>query len=478
MSQQSAVDLRAAIVHGHTTPEAAVADVLQRIEEVDDQLHSFVTVCRDHAMGQLVDLERRAASGEQPGPLWGVPFSVKDILDTAGVRTTYGSRIYEHHVPVADAEVVARIRRAGGILVGKTNTPEFAIYIRTVNDLQPETVNPWGRERTAGGSSGGAAASVAAGLTPIAVGSDGGGSVRIPSALCGLVGLMPSRGSIPRGGGRIGTRRFSAAGPMATDARDALALWRVLQGPSPVEPLSRGLYPTGVTHDRLDGRVPRLRWVGDSGVEGSDQTVVDVAHAAAESFAEALQAHLDVSEGSLESPRFADSFYTMMQADRLSTGGRELIEDPHRSRMLTSYARHHFEQALRVDGAAYSAALETQLAATVHLVHLLDGVDVVLTPTVGLVAPKIPQGSQGLPEEARRAFVAYTFLMNYTGFPAATVPCGQVHGMPVGLQMVGRPGSDEELLYLCRQFQENVFQLPSSPASQGCDSTSGRVGHG
>lgn len=473
MTLHSAADIRAAVVNRQTTPDAFVSSALDRIEALDHQLHSFVTVCEEHAMTQVENLERRVAAGEQPGPLWGVPFSVKDIFDTAAVRTTYGSRVFERHKPEADAEIVTRVRRAGGVLVGKTNTPEFAIYIRTVNDLQPETLNPWDRERTSGGSSGGSAASVAAGLTPVAVGSDGGGSVRVPAALCGLVGLMPSRGSIPRGGGRIGTRRFSAAGPMAVEAKDALTLWRVMKGPSPNEPLSRGLYPTGVTHRPIGSHTPRLRWVGESGVEGADSVVVDAVYAAAESFAQALEAPLDVPETSIHAPRFADDFYAMMQADRLSTGGREILDDPVSSGLLTGYARHHFEQAVRVDGAAYSAALETQLTATEHLVSLMDGVDVLLTPTVGLLAPKIPGRAQSLPEDARRSFVAFTFLMNYAGFPAATVPCGLVHGLPIGLQIVGRPGADEELLRLCDRFQETVCRLPAIPLVQRRDEMAG-----
>src|SRR5699024_2399807 len=146
--------------------------------------------------------ERRRA-GEPPGPLWGVPFTVKDTFDTADMRTTYGSRLYAESVPQDDAELVRRVRAAGAILLGKTNTPEFAIHIRTVNDIAPETRNPWNPALTSGGSSGGAAASVSAGITPIAIGSDGGGSVRIPSALCGTVGLLPSRGAIPRSRGGI-----------------------------------------------------------------------------------------------------------------------------------------------------------------------------------------------------------------------------------------------------------------------------------
>jgi len=455
--------IRDAILIGQLSAREITEATLKHIHELDGGLNSFLTVADDQALAEAEALDRRTATEERPGPLWGVPFSVKDLYDTVGVRTTYGSRIYERHVPTVDAEIVARIRRAGGILVGKTNTPEFAIFIRTVNDLQPETVNPWDVRRTAGGSSGGSAASLAAGFTPIGVGSDGGGSVRIPAALCGLVGLLPSRGSVPRGGSRIGTRRFSAAGPMALNAIDATALWEVMRGPDVADPLSRGLAPPGVSGGPVAHHGARMRWIGESGAAGDDTSVVDVAHHGAQNLAAAVDAVLSESDLSLDSPRFADPFYTMMQSDRLATGGRELLREDATADLLTTYARHHFERGLLLRGDDYSNSLEMQLTATDHLLGLLDGFDILLTPTVAAIAPEIPVDTQELPEDARRGFVAFTFLMNYTGFPAATVPCGLLHGMPVGLQLIGRPGTEGDLLTLCRVFQQDVFHLPTAP---------------
>jgi len=456
----SAQDIRDAVVSGKTTARDVTLRTLDRIRELDADLHSFVTVDDKHALGQVDELERRSAAGEEPGPLWGVPFSVKDLYDTKGVRTTYGSRVFAEHVPERDAEAVARVRRAGGILVGKTNTPEFGIYIRTVNDLQPETVNPWDHARTPGGSSGGAAASVAAGFTPIAIGSDGGGSVRIPSALCGLSGLMPSRGSIPRGGGSVGTRRFSSAGPIARHAADALLLWRVMAGPHQADPLSQPSFRTGYHQTGLLARHARLRWIGDSGVVGAEEDVVATALEAARQLGAVLRSSLDETDRTLQSPRFAEAFYDIMQADRVSTGGAALYADPDRCALLTDYSRHQFERGAQVTGADYSRAVEVQLQATQHLLELLDDVDIVLTPTLAFVAPEIPTGTQALPEDARRGFVAFTFLMNYTGFPAATVPCGLVRGLPVGLQLIGRPGSEELLMNLSATFQQLVYPPP------------------
>jgi Asp-tRNA(Asn)/Glu-tRNA(Gln) amidotransferase A subunit family amidase len=465
MAWESAQEIREAVASGRVSARDVTLNTLARIRSLDADLHSFITVDEEHALEQLADLERRAAAGEPPGPLWGVPFSVKDLYNTRGVRTTYGSRVFAEHVPDADAIAVARVRRAGGILVGKTNTPEFGIYIRTVNDLQPETVNPWDRSRTTGGSSGGAAASVAAGLTPVAIGSDGGGSVRIPAALCGVCGLMPSRGSVPRGGGYIGTRCFSSAGPIARRASDALLLWRVMAGPDPSDPLSQLSVQRTFGQDAPGGGRPRLRWVEDSGIPGAEADVIVAARAAAMQLGQVLGVDVDQRAASLQSARFAEDFYAIMQADRVSTGGGELMADPARRSLLTEYSRHQFEMGARVTGADYSRALETRIRAAEHLLALLDSVDVLLTPTLGFVAPEITNAPDALPEDARRGFVAFTFLMNYTGFPAATVPCAVVRGLPVGLQLVGRPGSEERLMRLSQTVQDELCP-PSVPAQE------------
>ncbi|WP_161958574.1 amidase [Ornithinimicrobium cavernae] len=448
--------IRRAVAERSTTVRAVVEEALRRIEERDGPLHAFLTVCADEALAQADQLDARLAAGEEPGPLCGVPFGVKDLYETKGVRTTYGSRAFADNVPDRDAIVVARLRAAGAVLVGKTNTPEFAIYIRTVNDLQPESRNPWDPSRTTGGSSGGSAAAVAAGMVPFAVASDGGGSTRIPSALCGLVGILPSRGTVPRGG-FIGTRRFSSSGPVTTTVDDAAAVLAVMAGPSDSDPVSRGLSPTGVLAEPWpQDRPARLRWVGDSGVPGAETDVVSHVSAGVRRFAAETGHSLTAEPVSLDSSRFSDDFYVMMQADRISTGGGDLLTDPGTREQLTGYARHHFQRGTQVSGAAYSRALETQLVATEHLLGLLEGHDALLTPTLAFVAPPVPEGPEALPEDARRGFVAFTFLMNYTGFPAVTVPCGTVRSLPVGLQLIGRPGSEPMLLDLARQFQDGT----------------------
>ncbi|RYF59574.1 MAG: amidase [Comamonadaceae bacterium] len=460
--EETARSITANIVAGDTTAVAITEATLQRIHDDDRDLHSFLTVCTDQAIASAARIDRETPSGATPGALSGVPVSIKDTYDTAGIRTTYGSRIFQDNIPAASAPLVERIVAAGGIIIGKTNTSEFAIYPRTVNDLQPETVNPFDHTRTCGGSSGGAAASVAAGLTTVAVGSDGGGSIRIPAALCGVVGLKPSRGAIPRGGGLVSTRRFSCAGPIARSADDARALWRAMAGPSPSDRLSRNfaadapeVAPRGTT---------RLRWIPESGVEGNEQDVIDAVRDAVSALANVGGIDVVDSSMSLHSPQFSAAFYNIMMADRLSTGGAALIAEPTKSALLTHYGRHQFERASQVTGEQYSQAVELELAAADHLDDLFGPADLIVTPTVGFVASVIPSDEHiPLPENARRGLVAYTFLANYTGYPAITVPCGMVRGLPVGLQVIGRPHSEEQLLDIAVAVQESVFSPPRLP---------------
>lgn len=460
--------MRDLMVSGELSVHEVIAEAMQRIEIAEPTLHAFLTIDADFAHRQAEELIAHQQAGEPPGLLWGVPFTVKDTFDTADLRTTYGSRVFADSVPQYDAEIVRRIRAAGGILLGKTNTPEFAIHIRSVNELASETRNPWNTKLTSGGSSGGAAASVSAGITPIAVGSDGGGSVRIPSALCGTVGLLPSRGAVPRSLGGIGTRRFSSAGPHALDAEDATLLFQTMRGSSQVDGISRGLFPTGLDHLPIskNSAAPRFRWVENNGLDANEPKIVSCASDAIEELSQSLGSTVDRRGDSMETPRFSEAFYTMMQADRYSTGGDILLENPVTAAQLTSYARHHFEKARNLSAADYSRAIDVQLAALEHMEMLLADVEVLATPTVGVRALKINDGEPTIPELARKNFVAFTFLMNFTGLPAISVPCGLVDGMPVGLQLIGRQGSEELLLDLAHLFQKRIYRLPPSPTAK------------
>jgi len=458
---RGAAELRAQLLAGELTVAGLVESSLRRIDERDAALHSFLTVDRSGALARARELDRELADGRPPGPLFGLPVSLKDLFETKGLRTTAGSAALRDHVPEFDSGHAARLRQAGAVIVGKTNTPEFAIFIRTRNDLGPETVNPWHTGRSSGGSSGGAAASVAAGLTPFAVASDGGGSTRVPAALCGLVGVQPSHGVVPHTGGRVGTLLFSSAGPIARTVADAALLLSVLAGPDERDPASRPS-ALGDAAARLDAPVTGLRgtWVHRSGLLDAPAEILASCRAALDRL-DGLGIQVTASKGSLESDRWSAGFYDMMMADRYATGGAEFYEDPVNRALLTDYARNHFERAALVTGAQYSRALDQRFHAVRWLERLFQGADVLITPTVGATAPLVTD-SPAPPAEARLPFVAYTFIVNYTGFTAVTVPCGLVDGLPVGLQVIARPGDELVALRVARAI-ESVVELPAPP---------------
>ena len=447
-------EIRDLVASRQVSASETVEASLSRIERDDGALHSFLTVCGEEAVTEAKSLDRRLATGEPPGPLCGVPVSVKDLYWTKGVRTTYGSLVFTDHVPTEDAVAVARLRAAGAVLVGKTNTPEFGIFIRTTNRLAPETRNPWDLDRSPGGSSGGAAASVAAGLTPVALGSDGGGSIRIPAALCGVMGLLPTGGAVPNHGGFIGTRRFSVAGPIARCAKDLGLMLAAVMGPDRRDFRSLQV-PRPDLHAAADGLVGlRLRQVaigGDTVVTHAIATAVE----AAVSRLEAAGASVDPTPWYYDPDRWRVPFYAIMMADRLASGGKELLADAAKVSLLTDYAATQLEMALAVTGESYSAALRVRDEARLALYDALAGADMLVLPTVGLPAPPAGEGTR-LPDEARRAYVALTYMANYTGLPAVSVPCGLVNGLPVGLQAIAQPGGEAALLRLCAAVEAAV----------------------
>ncbi|HTV70074.1 MAG TPA: amidase, partial [Rhizobiaceae bacterium] len=217
----SAWQLRQAIVARRLSATEVARHFIARIEALDSRIHSFITLSADAALDQAQAVDRRIARGEAVGPLAGVPVSIKDQFWTKGIRTTGGSCVYADHVPQEDSLHVARVKAADGIIIGKTNTPEFGMFWRTVGGVAPECLNPWDSRRTSGGSSGGAAAGVSAGFGPLALGSDAGGSIRLPSAMCGVLGVLPSNGRVPRHGAFGSTIFFSGVGPITRDVRDA-----------------------------------------------------------------------------------------------------------------------------------------------------------------------------------------------------------------------------------------------------------------
>lgn len=429
---------------GRASAAAMVEASLARIASDDPGLNSVVALRADDARAEARDLDLRIAAGGRPGPLAGVPVLVKDLEDVAGMRTTQGSRLFEDAPPAtADGLIPARLRAAGAIVVGKTNLPEFAVEGFTDNLVFGATRNPWAPAWSPGGSSGGSAAAVAAGLAPIATATDGGGSIRIPAALCGLVGIKPTLGTI----GSYPPQDwidFSTFGPFAATVADLRLLLEVEAGPTPGDPVS---LPVGIrlpVPDRATGLIAAAR-TSDLG-----PLPAGVLHA----LEEAVRAFADVAGLRVTWMEPRDFFtegdpdldwFTVAAAEHVASLGRARVE-ANLGRLHPS-TRTFLEGGLAVDVDAYLAARRRRYGFVRRLDVLLAPSTLLLTPTVavegwladGRLAPDAEPGS--LPPE-----VFATAVQNVTGHPAITLPAGRsANGLPFGLQVTG-PRHAEDLL--------------------------------
>ena len=442
----SAVEQARLIRAGEVSSVELVQLYLERIERIEPSLNAFVTVCGDDALAAA----RAADSAPGGAPFHGVPIAVKDLAATAGIRTTYSSRAYADYVPDFDTAVVRRIREAGFVIVGKTNTPEFGTVAFTESDLNGATRNPWAPDLTPGGSSGGAAAAVSAGLVPIAHATDGGGSIRIPASCCGLFGLKPSRGrvsSAPFGS----LEGLSTAGPLARTVEDAAHLLDVLAGYEPGDPWwapppERPFAATTVEPP------PRLR-IAITSTPPID-VPVDPECAAALTAAAELLAMLghDVRE---ETPpwREADLFQRFIAVWQVGPALH-----PVDAELMTPLNRGLVESAQTTSAADYGRAVGSLQTLARRIVSFWGEVDVVVTPTLAL--PPVPIGWQeeveGPIEQLLRntEFTPFTAVANLTGQPAMSLPLHWSEaGLPIGVQAVGPPAGDALLLSLAAQIE-------------------------
>ena len=448
----AATDLAALIRRRKVSPVEVIDAVLGRIERLNPQINAYVTVTADEARRAARAAERALGRRRAAlGPLHGVPFSVKDLVITKGVRTTFGTPLFADNVPTEDAPMVARLKAAGAIMVGKTNTPTFGWLGATHNLLFGATRNPWRPDRTPGGSSGGASAAVAAGLAPIAVGTDGGGSIRIPASFAGIFGHKPSYGRIP-------TYPASAAwsvshiGPMTRTVADAALAMQICAGPDERDPYS--LPPSGVNYVRATrGGVKGLRvaYAEDLGnLVALDPEVGRAAARAARAFRE-LGCRVETVAPRWPSP--AECWYEIF------CGGLATRLLPYRDR------RDDIEPGLQaiIDTTAanppsrYVQAWFDRLAWWQHPRAFFERYDLLLTPTVA--CPPFPLGLDYPGEVAGKTvvpygWIPYTYPFNLTGQPAASVPCGFTRdGLPIGLQIVGRRFDDVTVLRAAAAFE-------------------------
>lgn len=437
------------------SPVEVVQAYLDRIDALDGTLKAFITVCRDEALAAAKAAEATLMSGRPLGPLHGIPIGLKDLFATKGIRTTGGSKILADWVPQEDATVVARLKDAGAIVLGKLNMHEFAYGPEGLNPFYGDTRNPWdpNTHRIAGGSSCGSGAGVAAALCAGALGSDTGGSVRIPSALCGLSGVKPTYGRVSRAGILPLAWSLDHAGPMTHTAADAALVLEAMAGYDPRDPTTSQL-PVPDYRAALSGEVRGLR-VGLLGAYFMESAGV-VLRQAVEQAAKLLEAHgARVEEVTLESVRHAaGASFAILGSEALA-----YHEDWMKSRPgdYSPDIRDRLRQAAFVSATQYLKAQRARQVIRQEVDALLAERDVLLAPTTPIVATPLGQDQvlvEGEQQDVRSTLIRLTRVFNLSGHPVASLPCGfTVAGLPIGMQIVGRPFDEAMVLRVADAYQ-------------------------
>ncbi len=462
LHELSALEQAAAVRERRVSPVELVEHHLARIERRGAELGAFVTVTAEAALARAKEAEELVGRSDRTTlpPLLGVPTAVKDLNLTAGVRTTLGSAVYGDFVPPVDDNVVVLLRRAGTISLGKTNTPEFGLPCYTEPVVAPPARTPWDPARSAGGSSGGAGAAVAAGLVPFAQGSDGGGSIRIPASVCGLVGLKPSRGRVsngPVGGEAIG---LAVNGPLARSVRDAAAMLDALAVPMPGDPHWAPPLPGGATFLSCAGRDPGRLRIGRYATPVVEGVQVHPDCLAAYEAATRVLVGLGHEVEDVAGPFPPDSMEVFRTVWGVSAASVPV--DPAREGELLPLTRWLREQGAATSGPQFVGALARLQMLSRQWVQRTAPYDAVLTPTLAL--PPAPVGwftATGDPAEdfARQVrFTPFTSAYNVTGQPAVSLPLHWATGaggpLPIGVMLAGRPADEATVISLAAQLED------------------------
>jgi aspartyl-tRNA(Asn)/glutamyl-tRNA(Gln) amidotransferase subunit A len=457
----SVAERAAAVRRGEVTARQSVEASLARIAALDRHYHAFCTVDEDGALAMADEIDRRLAAGETVGPLAGVPVGIKDLICTRGLRTTFGSLLYADYIPDEDDVAVSRLRAAGAIVVGKTNTSEFGYGAVGYNALFAPTLNPWNANLSPGGSSAGSAVAVATSMVPLALGSDGGGSIRVPASLCGLIGLKPSWGRVPlypgcrdeRLPGASGWESLEHIGPLCRSAVDAALAMSVLAGPAPRD---RHSLPRDILSWSLDrtSTKPGLRMAFsvDMGLAKADSEIIEIAELAVAKLEQKLNAPIIRTQPRILDPQPHFEALVALETDRAGlrrmAAERSIGFGPALSRLLArDWSAEQFTQAILARKSIVNA-----------MWPFMEAFDFLLTPTTAAAAfPSrldAPQTIGGEPA-GRAGCAPLAAIANFTGQPAASTPIGMTSdGRPVGLQILGRHQDDLGVLATCAIVEE------------------------
>jgi amidase len=452
------------------SPLEVTRAVLDRIEKVNSGLNAYCTVAAE----QAVAAAKRATAvvgkrGVTLGALHGVPVSIKDLTPTKGIRTTWGSKIYEHHVPDADALVVERLKAAGAIVIGKTNTPEFGAGANTFNAVFGVTRNPWNPALTCGGSTGGGAVALATGMGPLAQGSDLGGSLRLPAAFCGVVGFRTSPGCVPVWPAAVAWDNLSVQGPMARTVADTALMLSTLVGPDPRVPIS---YPVDARALLAAVRRPsvkglRIAWGGDLGITPVDDEVRRITEASLDVFRK-LGARVEAAH-----PAFTEVGEIVRTSRGAAMAARYHDKLAQWKPVMQDNLVRNIEQGLALTPAEIGQG-ERMRTDLFHRVRaFMEGYDLILTPTAAVPPFPVeltsgPRAINGVEMTHYIQWALLTYAFTVINAPAISVPCGFTRdGLPVGLQIAGRWRNEAGVLRAAAAFEEAASWAHRRPPVAG-----------
>jgi amidase len=449
----SAVELASLIKRKKVSAREVLEAHLLQIERLNPKVNAIVTLVADQAKEAARKADEAQARGAQLGPLHGLPIAHKDLMETAGIRTTFGSPIYKDHVPTVDAIPVERIKRAGAITIGKTNTPEFGAGSQTFNPVFGATKNPYDLTKTCGGSSGGAAVALACGMLPIADGSDTGGSLRNPAAFCSIVGFRPAPGRVPSAAKGLAWSTLSVSGPMARNVPDVALLLSVMAGPDPrcpiaiTEPGSRFL-------DRLDRdfKGVRVAFFKDLGGIPFDRRVRDAVNAQRRVF-ESLGCIVEEAEPDFSG---ADEAFNILRAWGYATSYAELVRT-HRDQVKES-VRWEIERGLKLTAADLSRAESLHASLWDRMRLFQEKYEYFILPTTQVPPFDLSQEYvteiEGVKMNSYIEWMKACYYISILENPSISMPCGYTpEGLPVGLQIVGRHRDEFSVLQLAHAFE-------------------------
>ena len=437
--------------------ELSVVEVMQaflhRIERINPHVNAIVTLCADQALKQAAAMDQAFLAGADK-PLYGLPIAIKDLVLTRGIRTTMGSPIYADYVPDVDELFVERLKAAGAIVIGKTNTPEFGAGSQTFNPVFGATRNPYALDRTCGGSSGGAAAALACDMLPLADGNDLGGSLRNPASFCNVVGFRTTPGRVPNWPKQFSSDQFGVTGPMARTVEDAALLLSAMAGPDPRVPIS--LSEPGSTFQgplATDIKDLRCAWSSDLGGNPVDPAVTTVLEQALPVF-ENLGAVVDIATPDL---REAEEIFSTFRAWMFVAKFREDYEQ--HSDQMKDTVRWNIEQGLKLTLADLTAATIKHAALVDRVAGFFNQYDILLCPAAQVPPFSLEQqwvdSINGIELATYLDWMAVCWAITVTGCPAISVPAGFTEsGLPIGMQIVGPRGRDREVLEVAHAFEQ------------------------